>query len=78
MAKMDFVVTVDPQRQLDQLAKSLEDKGLQILKKFPRSGTIIGTGDSSLSDALKSVDGVEAVREERQFRLPPMDDKVPQ
>ena len=48
MAKVDLLVTVEGQRQVDEMAKSLESNGLKIRKTFPRSGTIVGTGDSSL------------------------------
>lgn len=78
MAKVDLLVTIEGHQQLEDVAKSLEIKGLEIHKTFPRSGTISGTGDSSLLDSLKAVEGVETVRQEKSFQLPPMDDKTPQ
>jgi hypothetical protein len=78
MAKVDLLVTVEGQRQVDEMAKSLQNKGLEVRKTYPRSGTIIGTGDSSLLESLKGVEGVEAIRQEGSYQLPPMDDKTPQ
>jgi len=78
MAKVDLLVTVEGQRQVDEMAKSLQNKGLEVRKTYPRSGTIIGTGDSSLLESLKGVEGVEAVRQEKSYQLPPVDDKTPQ
>ena len=78
MAKVDLLVTVEGQRQVDEMAQSLESNGLKIRKTFPRSGTIVGTGDSSLLESLKAVEGVEAVRQEKSYQLPPMDEKTPQ
>ena len=80
MANMDFLVMVEKDRraEIDQLAESLAARGLQVQQKLPRFRTIIGTGDSSLMERLKSVDGVETVRPQGTFQLPPMDEKIPQ
>lgn len=78
MPKIDLLITADKVGHLDQLAKSLEDQGLEIRKTFPRSGTIVGTGDSSMLESLKKVEGVEAIRQEESFRLPTMDESIPQ
>jgi hypothetical protein len=75
-----IVVTVEESRraELDRLAAAFESKGLHVQQKLPRFRTIVGTGDSSLLEELKSMDGVEAVRPEGKFQLPPMDEKIPQ
>lgn len=80
MADVDLVVMVDEKRgaEIDQLAKTLEDKGCHIQQKLPRFRTIVCTGDSSLMKTLKSVEGVEMVRLQQKFQLPPMDEKIPQ
>jgi phage-related protein len=80
MADVQFMITAADQKvsELDDLAKSLREKGLTVHKTIPRAGAIVGSGDSSLVDALKSVKGVQDVREERTFQLPPMDEKIPQ
>jgi hypothetical protein len=78
MPKIDLLITADKVGHLDRLAKSLEDQGLEIRKTFPRSGTIVGTGDSSMLESLKTVEGVEDIRQEESVRLPPMDESIPQ
>ena len=80
MADVDLVIMVDEKRrsEMDQLAKILEDKGCHIQQKLPRFRTIVCTGDSSLMEKLKSVEGVEMVRPQQKFQLPPMDEKIPQ
>jgi hypothetical protein len=60
------------------MARSLEKKGLRIDGTIPRASSIFATGDSSLVDQLKRVEGVEAVRPQEGFKLPPMDDDTPQ
>lgn len=80
MQKVGFLITVHPDRQSDlaRMSKSLQDQGLEVRNTFPRTGTIVGSGDRSLLDSLKSVDGVADVREEKSFQLPPMDENTPQ
>ena len=80
MADIGIVVMVEEHRRadLDRLATAAESKGLHVEKKLPRFRTIVGTGDRSLLEALKSIDGVEAVRPEGRYQLPPMDEKIPQ
>jgi hypothetical protein len=63
---------------LDQVAKALEEKGMRVETKLPRFRTIVGSGDSALLEKLKSTDGVETVRQEQRYHLPPMNEKIPQ
>lgn len=80
MAEIDMLVMVDKDRRadLDQVAKSLEAQGFHVQQKLSRFRTIVGSGESSLLNQLQSVDGVESVRPQGTFQLPPMDEKVPQ
>jgi hypothetical protein len=80
MATVEFLVQVDKSRRssIDQVAKALEDKGVKVKYKLPRFGTILGSGDSSQIEELRSVEGVELVRPQHKFQLPPMDEKTPQ
>lgn len=78
MAKLDLVITLGERAEIAAAARSLTDRGLSVEKTFPRSNTIIGTGDSSLLESFKRVDGVEDIRHEQGFRLPTMDEKTPQ
>ena len=80
MADVSIVVMAAESKKadLDGLAKTLQSKGLQVEKTLPRFRTIVGKGDSSLLEELKSTEGVESVRPEGTFQLPPMSEKIPQ
>jgi uncharacterized protein YcgL (UPF0745 family) len=80
MAEIDMLVMVDKDRRadLDQVAKSLEAQGFHVQQKLSRFRTIVGSGESSLLNQLQSVDGVESVRPQGTYQLPPMDEKIPQ
>ena len=80
MADIGILVMVaeDCRAQIDEIADRLEGAGLRVADKLPRFRSIVGSGDPSLIETLKSVDGVELVREERGYQLPPMDPDVPQ
>jgi hypothetical protein len=80
MPDVGIVVMVEEGKRedLDQVAKTLESKGMRIEKKLPRFRTIVGTGDSSLLENLKSTEGVETVRPEGMYQLPPMNEKIAQ
>jgi hypothetical protein len=80
MTEIDLLVMVDKNRRadLDEVAKSLEAQGFRVQQKISRFRTILGTGESSLVDKLQSVEGVESVRPQGTFQLPPMDEKIPQ
>lgn len=78
MAKLDLLITLDESAELDAAAKSLEAQGLAVRRTYPRSNTIIGSGDSSLLESLKHVDGVEDVRQEGGYQLPDMNEETPQ
>jgi hypothetical protein len=80
MADIGIVVTVEESHRadLDRLAKNLEAKGLHIEKKLPRFRTIVGTGDSALIEELRSMPGVEGIRPEGKYQLPPMSEEIPQ
>jgi hypothetical protein len=80
MADVDVVILVDEKRRgaIDEVAADLAKRGVTIKEKLPRFRTILGSGDSSRLHELNSVSGVEMVRPERKFQLPPMDEKIPQ
>ncbi|SFV05611.1 hypothetical protein SAMN02799631_04300 [Methylobacterium sp. 174MFSha1.1] len=80
MAEIGMVIMVEKDKRADieSVAKSLEAKGLHVQETIPRFRTIVGTSDSGLIGAFKSVAGVEAVRPQTTFQLPEMDEKVPQ
>lgn len=80
MADTQFSILVEEGRRgdIDQLAKTLAEKGLQVESVIKRFRQIRGSGDASLEAELKAVDGIEVVRRSDKFQLPPVDEKVPQ
>ncbi|GJD63076.1 hypothetical protein [Methylobacterium frigidaeris] len=80
MADVGMIIMVEKDKRADiqNVAKSLEEKGLHIQETIPRFRTIVGTSDSGLIGTFKSVAGVETVRPQATFQLPDMDEKVPQ
>jgi hypothetical protein len=55
-----------------------EAKGFQVEQTIPEVGAIFGASTSAGAESLKDVHGVESVRSERRFQLPPMDEAIPQ
>ena len=63
---------------LEQIAKSLEAKGMKVEKTIPRMRYIRGTAQVEDEEGLRSIEGVETLRREHTYQLPPMDEKTPQ
>ncbi len=80
MADVAMLIMVEKERRADiqEVAKSLEAKGLHIQETIPRFRTILGTSDADLVGTFKTVEGVETVRPQATFQLPEMDENVPQ
>ncbi len=80
MVDIGIVVMVEEgqRAQIDELARTLKAAGLDVTETLPRFRTIIGTGDASILDDLRRIDGVETARAEERYQLPPGDPDVPQ
>ena len=76
--KMKIVVEESSRSEIDRIKAALREKGLQVRESIPEFRTILGSDDSELMPQFQSVQGVEGVRQEGRFQLPPMDEKVPQ
>ncbi len=76
--KMKILVEEASRSDIDRIEAALREKGLQVRESIPEFRTILGSGDSELLSDLQSVQGVEGVRQEGTFQLPPMDENVPQ
>lgn len=63
---------------LDRTRQALEELGLRIEKVLPISGVVAGRVESRKIGELLALDNVESVREERDYQLPPFDERVPQ
>jgi hypothetical protein len=76
--KLKILVDEASRADIPRIEAALKEKGLEIRASIPEFRTILGTGDSALVQQFRSVQGVEGVRPEGGFQLPPMDEKVPQ
>jgi hypothetical protein len=56
---------------LDQIANAAEQAGMQVDARMQDLGVISGLIDADKIDALRNIDGVEDVVEDRKFSLPP-------
>ncbi|HEY9057893.1 MAG TPA: hypothetical protein VIN77_12150 [Aurantimonas sp.] len=80
MSGMKLTVTVDAQHVsvTDQIAETLSQRGFKVERVSRRGGAIFGSAEASVAQQLRSVEGVQDVRPERGYQLPPMTDLVPQ
>jgi methylmalonyl-CoA mutase cobalamin-binding subunit len=65
--KVNLVVLLDEAHQTDvpQVAKALEDQGLEVTETFEAIGVIIGAAPSERVPDLVNVDGVATIEEEQ-------------
>ena len=75
---MTIVLEEAAESRMDDVARSVEQAGVRVEEKLPHLGAIIGVGDASKIGDVSSISGVEHVRQEARFELPPMDESVPQ
>lgn len=71
LKKIIVSVKADALERMDELVQHLSDRGMQVDRVLARTGVISGSA-ADLS-ALRTVDGVAAVEEELDARLPPRD-----
>ncbi|MFH8800740.1 hypothetical protein ACH4F6_14255 [Streptomyces sp. NPDC017936] len=69
------VLAVDPDR-FTEVVEALRRAGLTVTGEQPVVGTLSGTVAEDRVEALRAVDGVDAVDRERTVRLPPPDAPV--
>ena len=80
MAQIGLTIMLEDgaQARMDEIVRQIEQSGVQVKQMLPHLGTVIGVGDDSKIPELEAVAGVEMVRPEAKFTLPPMDEDVPQ
>ena len=80
MANVNLKIMVEEGRRgdIDQIEAALKEKGFEVRASIPEFRTIIGSGDSAILDQFQSIEGVQTVRPEGRYQLPPMDDGIPQ
>ncbi|MEV6332640.1 hypothetical protein [Streptomyces sp. NPDC051909] len=64
------ILAVDPDR-FTETVQALQRAGLTVTREQPALGTLSGTVPQDQVAALKAVDGVESVDQERTIQLPP-------
>ncbi|MDB5590486.1 hypothetical protein [Enterovirga sp.] len=75
---MTIMLRESAEARMDEVAKSVEEAGVRIRQKLPHLGAMIGVGDASKMEALSAIQGVQQVRPEDNFQLPPLDSSIPQ
>lgn len=80
MSGMKLTVTVDAQHVsvTNEIAETLSKRGFKVERVSRRGGAIFGSAEASVVQQLRRVEGVQDVRPERGYQLPPMGDFVPQ
>lgn len=75
---MTIMLRQSAESRMDDVVQSIEEAGVQVRERLPHLGTVIGVGDDSKIQNVRSIAGVELVRPEARFDLPPMDESIPQ
>ena len=80
MPEIEIAVTVDDEHlpETQTIGDQLRALGVHHVKVMPEIGTIFGSLDAQLLPRVKEIAGVQDVREEHGFSLPPLRGDVPQ
>jgi hypothetical protein len=73
-----FVIEVARDHGAQTVADRLRDTGLAIERVLPRVGIVGGHGPETLRGTISRTPGVDSVREEGVFQLPPLREGIPQ
>jgi UDP-N-acetylmuramate-alanine ligase len=78
MPKVNLSVSVDDKHldNFDEIVKKIKKAGMKVEQKLDSLGIITGSIDSSKVDALREVDGVLHVEEQKKIQIPPPDSPV--
>ncbi len=73
MAKIRMLLSVRDTHlsSLDEVANAAERAGMQVDARMKDVGIVSGLIDADKIEALRNIDGVEDVVEDRKFSLPP-------
>lgn len=63
---------------IGRVALKLEALGVDVERVMKRIGIIDGRGPAGLLPKITALSGVKHAREEREFRLPPLHESIPQ
>jgi len=79
MAQVSVLIGVDDKKaSLPDVAAELTKRGLRITRSMPNIGIISGDADSQQLEGFSQVHGVNSVRTEGRFQLPPVREDIPQ
>lgn len=76
MPRQTFLLTVTPGTDIDAIRHDCEKLGLDEVQVLSHAGVVIGTGDVSVADALRRVNGVHSVEPEKQISIAPPDSDI--
>ncbi|HEU4511370.1 MAG TPA: hypothetical protein VFR78_24285 [Pyrinomonadaceae bacterium] len=78
MAKVKLSISVDEEHlnQFPKIMKEVEKAGMEIDQELEDLGVATGAIDEDKVAALREVEGVEHVEEEREFQIAPPDSDV--
>ena len=73
MAKIRMLISVRDSHlgSLDEIAKAAERAGMEVDARMTNIGVVSGLIEPDRIDSLRAIDGVQDVREDRRFSLPP-------
>lgn len=81
MPRISLSITIDDAHlgQTEAIARAVRACGLEIQRIVPEAGAIQATGQAECDlDAVRRISGVQRVRRERSYQLPPMTGSIPQ
>lgn len=80
MPRISLSITIDDAHlsQTEAIVHAIRACGLEVQRVVPEAGAIQATGEESDLDAVKRISGVQRVRPERAYQLPPLRGSIPQ
>jgi hypothetical protein len=76
--QMRYLVEVSDSRRVEAVTADLKEIGVHVQRIMPRLGMIDAHGPAAAFQAIRKVPGVNGVREDGYFQLPPFDERIPQ
>jgi hypothetical protein len=79
MAQVSVKIGIDSDKSsLADVKADLTAHGLTVTQSIPSISTIYGNADSGKLEELSQVHGVQSVRPQAQYQLPPVREDIPQ
>ena len=76
MSHKRFLVTVDPDSDPEAVAADLMSHGFQVDNVMKEIGIISATTDANDVSSVRSLQGVSAIEEDQEVKIPPPDSPV--